>query len=386
MSIASRSGFVRLAGPLTLVLTFVGAPAHARFGAPLPGLTDAELAEYKEGFFDFRAQIFTAQGLGPAFNAVRCYTCHAHPALGGQTIKIVTRFGRVDSNGFDPLDGEGGTILQSKGITAACTEVVPADANIVTKRNTSSALGDGLVEAIPDQQILDRVAAEQAENAAAAGRPHMVTGVSDGQTHVGRFGWKAQRGLLIDAVGEAMLNELGFTNALFPTETAPNGDAALLAQCDSVPDPEDTTDFLHKLTNVLRFTTPPAPRAHPNQVAILGEQVFHSTGCAFCHYDGYTSASSNPALDGKSVVLYSDLLLHDIGTGDGIVQGDAQGNEFRTAPLWLERGSFPYLHDGRARTVAEAIEAHQGQALDARNAYDALSAIEQKALLRFLLQ
>ncbi len=101
-------------------------------------------------------------------------------------------------------------------------------------------------------------------------------------------------------------------------------------------------------------------------------------------YTGYTSASSNPAIDGKSVDLYSDLLLHDIGTGDGIVQGDAQGNEFRTPPLWLVRGSHPYLHDGRARTVVEAIGAHEGQALEVREAFFALSSAEQNAILKFL--
>jgi CxxC motif-containing protein (DUF1111 family) len=116
-----------------------------------------------------------------------------------------------------------------------------------------------------------------------------------------------------------------------------------------------------------------------------GEALFDSIGCSFCHYVGYTAVSSISAIDGQSVALYSDLLLHDIGTGDGIVQGDAQGNEFRTAPLWLVRGSHPYLHDGRALSVADAIDAHQGQALDVRNAYLALSASEQHTLLKFLL-
>ena len=116
-----------------------------------------------------------------------------------------------------------------------------------------------------------------------------------------------------------------------------------------------------------------------------GEALFDSIGCSFCHYVGYTAVSSISAIDGQSVALYSDLLLHDIGTGDGIVQGDAHGNEFRTAPLWLVRGTEPYLHDGRAHTVAEAISAHQGQALDVRNTYLALSPSEQQAVLRFLL-
>ena len=212
----------------------------------------------------------------------------------------------------------------------------------------------------------------------------MVTGISDGRSHIGRFGWKAQGALLVDFVGQAMVDEMGFTNALFPTEEAPNGDLALLARCDTVPDPEDKTDFLHKVTRLLRFLAPPPQPTKVNDVLVRGEAVFNSLGCGFCHAVGYTAASTNPALDGKAVDLYSDLLLHDIGTGDGVAQGDARGNEFRTAPLWLVRGSHPYLHDGRARTVDEAIVAHQGQAADVRDAYLALSKSDKNALVKFL--
>src|SRR5206468_3776912 len=95
--------------------------------------------------------------------------------------------------------------------------------------------------------------AELAENAASSGRPHVVMGVSDGVSHVGRFGWKAHRALIVDIVGEAMLGEIGITNALFPTEEPPNGNLELLARCDSVPDPEDTTDVLTTLTRLIRF-------------------------------------------------------------------------------------------------------------------------------------
>jgi CxxC motif-containing protein (DUF1111 family) len=211
-----------------------------------------------------------------------------------------------------------------------------------------------------------------------------VTGVADGLPHAGRFGWKAQQALLVDAVGEAMQNEMGFTNALFPTENAPNGDLGLLAQCDSVPDPEDTTDFLNTVTRLVRFLAPPPLPSRVNEAMVQGEELFDSIGCAFCHYAGYTAVSSNPAIGGQSVALYSDLLLHDIGTGDGVVQGDAQDNEFRTPPLWLVRGAHPYLHDGRARNVVQAIDAHKGQALDVRDAYFALTSAEQNAIQKFL--
>ena len=372
-------------GPLLLALTLAATTIHAKGGGPLPGLSDAQLAEFKEGFLAFRAPVSQQQGLGPIYNMASCYPCHGHPALGGQTPKTVTRFGRITNGIFDPLDSAGGSLLQVKAIRSSCAEVIPAAANLVVKRNVSSALGAGLIEAIPDQQIIDRAAAEQTENAAWAGRAGIVTGVSDGLSHVGRFGWKAQAALIADVVGQAMVDELGFTNALFPTENAPNGNLALLAQCDSVPDPEDTIGFLDKVTHLLRYLGRPTQPSRVNDGVMQGEALFDSIGCSFCHYVGYTAVSSISAIDGQSVALYSDLLLHDIGTGDGIVQGDAQGNEFRTAPLWLVRGSHPYLHDGRARSVADAIDAHQGQALDVRNAYLALSASEQHTLLKFLL-
>jgi len=366
------------------MLIITAGSVHARGGGPLPGLTDAELADFKKGFEAFRLTLSQEQGLGPAYNMASCYPCHGHPALGGQSTKPVTRFGRIVNGVFDPLASEGGSLLQAKAITSSCAEVIPPDATLVTQRNVPSALGDGLVEAIPDQQIIDRAAAELTAKPASAGRVHMVTSVSDGLPHVGRFGWKGQWALLLDIVGQAMVDEMGFTNALFPTEEAPNGDLALLARCDSVPDPEDKIDFLNSVTLLLRFLAAPPGPARVNDKMVQGEQLFHSIGCAFCHYEGYTSVSSNPAIDANSVALYSDLLLHDIGTGDGIVQGDAKGNEFRTPPLWLVRGAHPYLHDGRASTVTEAIDAHQVQALDARNAFFSLSRAEQNAILKFL--
>jgi CxxC motif-containing protein (DUF1111 family) len=375
---------MRLGVLLAVLCVLAAAPLGAAPVPPLPGLDDAQLSRFAQGSAVFRSQFAPAEGLGPAFNDRSCYSCHRRPSLGGQGTKMVTRFGSADGGVFDPLTSLGGSLLQRRGVQPGCEEVVPAVA-FSAKRNTVSMLGDGLVEAIPDQQIIDRAAAELAENAASAGRPHMVTSVSDGLSHVGRFGWKAHQALVLDIVGEAMLNEVGITNALFPTENAPNGDLAVLARCDTVADPEDTTDILNTLTFLIRYLAP-APIRKSSDTIVQGEALFRSIGCTFCHYDGYTSASADPILDGKSVPLFSDLLLHDVGTGDGIVQNDAQGNEFRTPPLWIIRGSQPYLHDGRALTVDEAILAHGNQALDARNAYAALPPIEQHQVVKFLLR
>jgi CxxC motif-containing protein (DUF1111 family) len=357
--------------------------AHARGGGPLPNLTPVELREFAEGFTAQRTHLFAQQGLGPAFNAARCYQCHSNPALGGQSKVTVVRFGSSAGGTYDPLIALGGPVLQAKALSPACAEALPANADVVSVRNVTSTFGAGLIEAIPDQEILDRTAAEFAANPAMAGRPNLVTGVSDGVLHVGRFGWKAQRALIVDAVGEAMLNELGITNAVFPSESAPGGNAAVLAQCDTVADPEDTGDMLTKLSNLLRFLAPVPPPRNPSVLVQQGEALFRAVGCDFCHYSAYVAASANPVLDGKHVDLFSDLLLHDIGTGDGVVQGDAQGNEFRTAPLWLVRGADPYLHDGRAKLIG-AIDAHHNQAQPTRDAFYALSQAGQSAVLKFL--
>jgi CxxC motif-containing protein (DUF1111 family) len=367
-----------------LLLAVVGSTAHAKGGGPLPGLTPFQLDQFNQGFAAFRQQLFPAEGLGPAFNQGRCYGCHSNPALGGRSKRSranVTRFGRVENGVFIELPG--GSMLQGSALSPECAEVVPPEANVVATRMTSSAFGAGLIEAIPEQQILDRAAAEFAENPAAAGRVHWVTSLSDGPLpHVGRFGRKAQWARIMDAVADALVNELGITNALIPTESAPNGDLARLAACDTVPDPEDTTGMLQKLTFLLRYLGPPFTPRTVSPVAELGGQLFDDIGCTFCHYGGYTAVSAVDAIDGQPVPIYSDLLLHDIGTGDDIVQGQAQGNEFRTQPVWL--AMKPYLHDGRANTLTEAIGMHVNEALASRDAYFALSPLEQRAVQKFL--
>ncbi len=370
------------------VSTLFSPAATAIRSEPLPELTESQEAEFREGFAAFRDMTFPNEGLGPVYNAQQCYNCHSNP-LGGLSARkraIVTRFGRNDAGVFDPLTHLGGPLLQSKSLSKECRETVPAEANVVAQRVPTSMMGGGLIEAIPDQQIIDRAIAQQLENPAMAGRVHVVTSVSDGLPHVGRFGWKAQWALIPDAVADAMLNELGMTNALFPSENAPNGDPDLLAQCDTVPEIEDTDDFLGRFTHLVRYLAPPPPRRarqEENPRVVQGKALFHAIGCAFCHSNGYTTESTIPALDGKSIPLYSDLLLHDIGTGDGIVQGDAQGNEFRTPPLSIDTKS-PYLHDGRARNMDDAVDAHRGQALAIRDAYFALSKAERKTIRKFL--
>ncbi len=208
---------------------------------------------------------------------------------------------------------------------------------------------------------------------------------------VGRFGWKAQHASLLVFAGDAYLNEMGITNRFFPTENAPNGNTDLLEELDTVDDPEDTPDpvtqraDVDRLWDYLRALAPP-PRQRLTRSATNGSRIFTATGCAVCHTPRFrTGRSRIGALSNKDVFLWSDLLLHDMGTlADGIGQGDAKPNEMKTAPLWGLASSAPYLHDGSAKTVDEAIRAHEGEGAPSRDRYLQLTQAQQDNLLEFL--
>jgi CxxC motif-containing protein (DUF1111 family) len=359
------------------------------FGAPLPGLTTTLRTVFAAGLAEFQDEDTVASGLGPIFNDVSCAACHSTPAPGGASAIMETRFGRLVNGQFDPLTALGGSLLQAKAIDPAVQEVIPLEANIVAKRMTTPLFGAGLIEAISDATILFNVFIRRPDGI--SGRASIITDVATGRTRVGRFGWKAQQATLLAFAGDAYLNEMGITNRLFPQENPPNGNAALLAQYDTVADPEDVVDpvtgkaDIDVFADFMRLLAPP-PTLPLSLAAKAGKSLFTQIGCSNCHIPSMTTAS-NPvaALDRRSVPLYSDLLLHDMGTlSDGIAQAAARPQEMRTAPLWGLRVRGPYLHDGRAATVDAAIVLHDGEAAITRDRYNALSAALKQQLLQFL--
>jgi len=194
---------------------------------------------------------------------------------------------------------------------------------------------------------------------------------------------------------------MGITSRLFPVENAPNGDLARLATCDALPDPEDDEDDFVAFADFMRLLAPPPTaddrserpsrrsrgrrgRGSRSRGADPGRRLFDRVGCVVCHYDGYQARSPIRAINGRRVAAFSDFLLHDVGTGDGIAQGGARANELRTAPLWGLVESAPYLHDGSAQTMEEAIRRHGNQGAASRDAFDALSLFDKEALLEFL--
>lgn len=358
-------------------------------GAPLPGLTAEQLADFLAGRDEFVNVETATGGLGPIFNNVSCVACHRQAGTGGAGTINVVRFGRTTEGAFDPLANLGGSLLQRFSIAVGTREIVPPEANVRAERQTSALFGLGLIEAIPEETIIAGV--KRPLSTAVRGRVAMISDPLSGTTRVGRFGWKGQHSSVEAFCGDAYLNEMGITNALFPTENAPNDRADVLARLDTVADPEDEADpetgkaDFQLAADFVKYLGAPPPRPR-NADALAGQTLFATVGCADCHTPTMkTGANSVSALSEKDVPLYSDLLLHDMSAlGDGIVQGPTTGREFRTPPLWGLRSSAPYLHDGRARNVDASIRLHDGQGSSARDKYAALTAVQRRQMLAFL--
>jgi CxxC motif-containing protein (DUF1111 family) len=264
------------------------------------------------------------------------------------------------------------------------------EATVMAKRVTTPAFGAGLVEAIPDETILALADPEDRDGDGVSGWAHVVFDPATRRDRVGRFGWKAQVATVLTFSADASQGEMGITNDLFSNEQAPNGDSNRLAQCDPVADPEDQVDpttgrrFIDKLAHFQQLLGPP-PRGAITADVMQGEQVFKAIGCATCHVAVMmTGASDVAALSVKPALLYSDLLLHDVGTGDGIVQGQASGRELRTPPLWGLRFRQLFVHDGRGATMEQAITQHGAEATPSRMKFERLSPAERQQLLAFL--
>jgi CxxC motif-containing protein (DUF1111 family) len=365
-------------------------PRGSQLGAPLAGLTAAEQTEFTDGLANFTEVETPETGLGPLFNNVSCVACHAAPAPGGASTITVTRFGRTVGGVFDPLTALDGTLLHARAIAPVLLETVPASANVTTLRLTTPVFGAGLIEAIPDATLIQN--AQQSQTATVHGTVAYVTDAATGQLRVGRFGWKAQHATLLSFAGDAYNNEMGVTNRIFPTAHAPDGNTALLSHFVSLTAaPEDVEDpvtgkaDIDRMADFMRFLAPPSPAPATAQT-LAGQRAFTAIGCASCHTPSLnTGPNASAALSNQTVALYSDLLLHDMGSlGDGIAQGAASTTQMRTSPLWGLHSRPVYLHDGRAATPDAAIRAHDGEAKAAVAAYLQLSATAQEQLLAFL--
>jgi CxxC motif-containing protein (DUF1111 family) len=371
--------------PATAQMVLDGLP-----GGPLPGITAREFELFRIGQEEFTEIDTPADGLGPTFNANACAACHNIPAIGGSGTITELRAGYRDENGQFRATG-GGTLYHLFSIPPHnCQPRIPEEANVFARRISIPLFGAGLVEAIPDETILGLEDPDDRDGDGIRGRASRIIDMGTRRPRIGRFGWKAQQAALLTFAADAYLNEMGITNDIFPDETAAGVEAETLRRCDTVADPEDERDRrtglrgIDKFELFMKFLAPPA-RGPIGAAASRGEQIFSEIGCAKCHAPELrTGPSANPVFDRKPVPLFSDLLLHDIGTGDGIEQASARGEEIKTPPLWGLRLRRPLLHDGSAATPDAAIRRHEGEALRVRDRFLALDPIDREALLAFL--
>lgn len=336
-------------------------------------LDEAQVESFRRGARAFTRIESPESGLGPGFNGRGCAECHSHPNVGGSSGRLVTMYGKISPDGFDPLREQGGPQLQAEGIRtpdcSAPTEGVPLGA-IARHRQTTALFGIGEIEQVPETAILALADPDDADGDGVSGRVNRING------SIGRFGWKADEPTIEAIVAKAMQQEMGITTPLRPEEEL----RVRKIGCDPVADPEDDGTHLQALVEFLR-DLPPLPTGQRGEREARGNALFQDAGCASCH------VPEMPANEPKKRVhMYSDLLLHDMGDflGDGITAGEANGNEFRTAPLWGVRESRPYLHDGRAETLEAAIALHAGEAKTARDHYLSLDQNDRQALVAFL--
>jgi CxxC motif-containing protein (DUF1111 family) len=367
-----------------------GQQEAAVVGSPLPGITARELELFRLGREDFLEVETPEEGLGPTFNGTSCAQCHNIPAVGGTSAILEVRAGRRDADGkfYAP---PGGTLVHLFSVAPhTCQVSVYDEANVIAHRISIPLFGVGLVEAIPDATLLALEDPEDKNGDGIRGRAAIIEDVATGKRRVGRFGWKAQQATLLAFAADAYFNEMGITNDLFHNEGVLRETRAKPSPCDATSASEDVRNprtglrGIDDFENFLKLLAPP-PRGAITSEVTRGERVFTDIGCAGCHIPQLeTGPSSNPLFDRKPVKLFSDVLLHNIGTGDGIEQAAARGDEIRTPSLWGLRFRRPLLHDGSAASLEQAISRHQREAAGASERFAGLPAEQKSELLAFL--
>ncbi len=388
--------FPALAQVSALVLVLACAPPAgnspvAAPGAPLPGLSGADLANFERGRAWFDRGWTPEEGLGPLYLQERCSSCHDLPALGGTGVEMLPLMARWDPvTGCDPLAGEGGPVRQEHATPLAQAagifhEAVPEGA---TERVTEVApllFGLGLVEAIPESVIESRADPDDADGDGISGRVHRL---ADGR--FGRLSRKADVATIRDLVEAAFATELGLTSPRYPAEEGLNG-TPLPPETDPAPDPELDEETLQAVADFIRFLAPPAPEIPASPQArdsiAEGSRLFHGLGCVSCHVPTLeTGPHPVPALSRKPIHLYSDLLLHDLGPEvRSICSGEATPTEVRTARLMGLRLREPYSVSWVTPSLERRILAHGGEARRVREAFEQLNPDGRNLVLRFLL-
>ncbi|HEY2290345.1 MAG TPA: di-heme oxidoredictase family protein [Thermoanaerobaculia bacterium] len=380
-------------------LVFAATEAPAGFDNLTNGFTTQTQMDLDRATFDEVEE--KADGLGPVYNAQACRECHQNPVSGATSQITELRAGTTDGAG-NFTNPPGGSLINDRAINAAIQERLTTASNTVDIRSSLNILGDGFVEAIADATFTN------IRNAQPSGMKGQIINVpvseSPGQTRIGRFGWKNQNSSLLSFAADAYLNEMGITSPLQPTENTSMGNS--VAAFDTVPDPEDAAvtgspdgPDVDAFVRFMRSTkVPPRDTAlAATSDAIAGSNLFVSIGCANCHTPTITTAPTGTVINGGKFTVpaslgdhiihpYSDFMLHDVGTGDGIVQngGASTANKLRTPPLWGLRTRARFMHDLFNTTRFNATLRHTNEAEPVIQNFINLSTTQQNQILTFL--
>ena len=381
----------------------------------------------------FEAVESIGDGLGPLYNAQSCRECHQSPVSGAASQVTELRVGHRGpdghfrnpeipiAHGTEVITGR--SLVNDRAIcpngafpNAEIQERVPETETIQTTRMSVSLLGDGFVEAISDQTLVDlsRQQCKSSHGKTCGQALYVPVLEAPGKTSVGRFGWKDQQASLLSFAADAYINEMGITNRLLPDEVT--------AVCNTVSEPNDKTgsDGLSDIDHFARFIrATKAPARHTQlaggPLAKRGSDLFRKIGCETCHVETLITAPAGTKINGGTFTIpealgavtfhpYGDFLLHDVGTGDGIVQAvqehygrraaqipskEMEGfrscqNKMRTAPLWGVRLRPRLMHDGTSLTFRDAIARHRGEAQEVARRFAKLAKGDQEALIEFL--
>jgi CxxC motif-containing protein (DUF1111 family) len=394
--------FLLFGAVLLLPVTFTSATQLQPATEAPTGFDDKTNGLISQDQFDADKQVFDepkliSDGLGPVYGFNTCNGCHYIELSYSQFEPAVERAGHFD--GYNFFEHPGGSLIQSRAIDPALQEHVLDGNEVRAFRMPLSLLGDGFVEAISDDTL---IAIANGQPGQSGGRiagevvrvPVLEAG---GALRVGRFGWKNQHASLVSFSADEYLSEIGITSPLLPTENTSNGDS--VARYDTVADPEDDGAGVETVARFIRATTAP-PRDEylaATAEAQAGSNLFNSIGCANCHVRSITTAPPGTLINGGRFIVpealgnkvihpFSDFLLHNVGTGDGIVQngGPSTRNKMRTPPLWGLRARNRMMHDGQSLSFDGAILRHGVEASQVTSSYQRLKSEQKAQLLTFL--
>ncbi len=359
---------------------------------PVEGLNHQQSAQFLKGDIAFNDEIFTsATGLGPIFVATSCGSCHAGDGKGDPFTTLI-RFGQIDETGNQFLH-IGGPQLQNRALPGYTPEQIPADATF-SKFTPPAVTGLGFLSFVSDEAILAMADPDDIDGDGISGVPNWMNipsyiipqsnAIALNGKYIGRFGKKAAAYNLLHQTVNAYNQDMGITSIFEPNDVFTGLEI----------DPEVSTQTVNDVVFYLLSLKAPIQRNQNDVEVIQGKNIFNQINCSGCHKPYFTTDYSPiESLSYKEFYPYTDLLLHDMGSelNDNYTEGSAKTSEWKTPPLWglglspnSQGGQYYLMHDGRARSIEEAISMHGGEAFDSKTQYQNLSQTDKQSLIKFL--